>query len=180
MTQMRVEIEGGVDEVVRVLRQLGNAGRYATAGGAVGSMETPVGSGDDATPATGTQRAAGSHETAAGEWTEALARAFLAGLEPAARRMALHVWRAGAAGIHRSALCQRTELTPTEPRSLLMRMSNALRRFQRERGMTLSRPVVANSPLQSYFVDPDFAAVATSDMFGERTAERLAGGAERP
>ena len=42
MTQMRVEIEGGVDEVVRVLRQLGNAGRHATAGGAGGSMETPA------------------------------------------------------------------------------------------------------------------------------------------
>ena len=93
--------------------------------------------------------------------------------------MTLHVWRAGAAGIHRSALCQRAELTPTEPRSLLMRMSNALRRFQRERGMTLSRPVAANSPLQSYCVDPDFAAVATSDMFGERTADRLADGAGR-
>ena len=25
--------------------------------------------------------------------------------------------------------------------------------------MTLARPVAANSPLQSYFVDPDFAAV---------------------
>ena len=130
MTQMRVEIEGGVDEVVRVLRQLGNAGRYATAGGAGGSMETPAGSGDDATPATGTQRAAVSYETAAGEWTEALAGEFLAGLEPAARRMALHVWRAGAAGIHRSALCQRAGLTPRELRSLRMRMGHALRRFQ--------------------------------------------------
>ncbi len=55
-----------------------------------------------------------------------------------------------------------------------MRMSNVLRRFQRERGMTLSRPVAANSPLQSYFVDPDFAAAAKSRMFGERTADRLA------
>ena len=47
-----------------------------------------------------------------------------------------------------------------------MRMGHALRRFQQERGVTLSRPVAANSPLQSYFVDPDFAAVATSDAFG--------------
>ena len=80
--------------------------------------------------------------------------------------MALQVWRAGAAGIHRSALCQRTELTPGELRSLLMRMGHALRRFQRERGVTLSRPVAANSPLQSYFVDSGFAAVATSHAFG--------------
>ena len=47
-----------------------------------------------------------------------------------------------------------------------MRMGYALRRFQREHGVTLSRPVAANSPLQTYFVDPDFAAVATSDAFG--------------
>ncbi len=92
----------------------------------------------------------------------------------------LQVWRAGERGIHRRALCQRTELTPAELRSLLMRMSNALRRFQRERGMTLSRPVAANSPLQSYFIDADFAAVAASAMFDERTADQLAGGAERP
>ena len=32
--------------------------------------------------------------------------------------------------------------------------------------MTLPRLAVANSPLQSYFVDPDFAAAATSHAFG--------------
>ena len=156
MTQMGVEIEGSVDEVVRVLRQLGSPGRHATAGGAGGSTETPV---------TGTQGVAGSHETAPGEWTEALAGEFLTGLEPAARRMALQVWRAGAAGIHCSALCQRAEMTPGELRSLLMRVGHALRRFQRERGLALPRPLAANSPLQSYFVDPDFAAVVTSYAF---------------
>ena len=164
MTQVRVEIEGSVDEVARVLRHLGSPGQNATTGGG-GSMESPAGSSVDATPSTGTQRAVASHEAAPGEWTEALSREFLAGLEPAARWMALHVWRAGAAGIHRSALCQRTELTPGELRSLLMRMGHALRRFQRERGVTLPRPMAANSPLQSYFVDPGFAAVATSHVF---------------
>lgn len=167
MTQMRVEIEGSADEVVRVLWQFGSAGRNAPAVGASGSMERPTGSGEEATPATGTPGVAGSHETARGEWTEALAGEFLAGLDPAARGVARHVWRAGEAGIHRSALCQRTELTPGELSSLLMRMGHALRRFQRERGVTLSRPVVANSPLQSYFVDPEFAAVATADVFGD-------------
>ena len=166
MTQMRVEIEGSADEVVRVLRQLGNAGRNAPAGGAGGSTETTTDSDVDATSATGTPGAAGSHESAPAEWTETLAGEFLAGLEPAARQMALHVWRAGEAGIHRSALCQRAELTPAELRSLMMRMGHALRRFQRERGMTLSRPVAANSPLQSYFVDGEFAAVATAEVFG--------------
>ena len=176
MTQMSVEIEGSTDEVVRVLRQLGPAGRNAPAVGAGGSMETPTGSGVDAASATGTPGAAGSHETARGEWTEALAGEFLAGLEPAARRMARHVWRAGEVGIHRSVLCQRVELTPAELSSLLMRMAHALRRFQRERGVTLPRPVAANSPLQSYLVDPEFAAAANSQMFDERMRPQLADG----
>ena len=167
MTQLSVEIEGSADEVVRVLRELGSAGWYAPAGGAGGSMETPAGSGDGATPATGTPSASGSHDTAPAEWTEALAGEFLAGLEPVARRMARHVWRAGEVGIHRSVLCQRTELTPGELRSLLMRMGHALRRLQRERGVTLPRPVAANSPLQSYFIDAGFAAAATADLFDD-------------
>ena len=39
---------------------------------------------------------------------------------------------------------------------------------------------VGNSPLQSYFVDPEFAAVAASRVFGERTADELADGAGCP
>ena len=121
VTRVRVEIEGSADEVVRVPRRLGSVGRFVAAGDAGGSMETPAGSSVDATPATRTLGVAGSRETAPGEWTEVLAGEFLAGLEPAARRMALHVWRAGAAGIHWSVLCQRAELTPAELRSLMMR-----------------------------------------------------------
>ena len=113
-------------------------------------------------------------------WTEELAADFTARLDAVARRMALCVWQAGPAGIHRRALCQRTELAPEELRSLLMRMGHALRRFQRERGMTLPRPVVGNSPLLSYFVDPDFAAVAASWMFGERVPDQPAEGSEHP
>ena len=90
------------------------------------------------------------------------------------------MWRTGEAGVHLSALCQRGELTPGELSSLMMRMGHALRRFQRERGVTLSRPVAANSPLQSYFVGPEFAAVANSRMFDERRWEQLADGAGRP
>ena len=60
-----------------------------------------------------------------------------------------------------------------------MRMGHALRRFQRERGVTLSRPVAANSPLQSYFVDPDFAAAAESQMFDEKMRPQLADGVGR-
>ena len=164
---MRVEIEGSADEVVGVLRRLGTAGRGATVGGADRSMENPADGIREKRATTGTPGTTLAQEAAPGEWTEALARDFLLGLQPAARRMALQVWRAGAAGIHRSALCQRAELTPAELRSLLMRMGRALARFQRERGMTLTRPVAANSPLQSYFVDPDFAAVANSRMFSD-------------
>ena len=47
-----------------------------------------------------------------GRWTEELAADFTAGLEVVARRVMFQVWRAGAAGIHRNTLCQRTDLAP--------------------------------------------------------------------
>ena len=53
-----------------------------------------------------------------------------------------------------------------------MRMGHALRRFQREHGMTLTRPVAANSPLQSYFVDAGFAVAADARMFDDGAPER--------
>ncbi len=176
MAKISVEIEGSVDEVIGVLRRLGDARERATAGDADRSTEQPAAGVGENAPAAEAQEMAVSHETPPGEWTEMLARDFLSSLQPAARWMALHVWRAGAAGIHRSALCERAELTPMELRSLSMRMGRALARFQRERGMTLSRPVAANSPLQSYFVDPDFAAVANAQTFGERTPRQSADG----
>ena len=170
---MSVEIEGSVDEVIGVLRRLGIAGSPATVGDADRSTEKPGDGVGEPAPAAAAQGKAATDEVSPGEWTEALARDFLSSLQPTARRMALHVWRAGAGGIHRSALCQRTELTPGELRSLVMRMGHVLSRFQRERGMTLSRPVAANSPLQSYFVDPEFAAAADTEMFDEGTTDRL-------
>ena len=104
---------------------------------------------------------------APGHWTQELAADFTAGLDDAAGRVLWHVWRAGERGSHRDVLCQRADLTPAELRSLLIRMGHALGRFQRERGLALSRPMAANSPLRSYFVDPEFAAAA-SDLFNER------------
>ena len=180
MVKLHLELEGDVDEALRALRRIGG-GNYA--GGEVRDGPRPAPT-EGRTSAAGAVSEPGATATAAnvppGRWTQELAGDFTAGLDPVARRTMLHVWRAGERGIHRSALCQRTELTPAELRSLLMRMSNVLRRFQRERGMTLSRPVAANSPLQTYFIDADFAAVAASAMFDERTADQLAGGAERP
>ncbi len=180
MTKMSVEIEGSVDEVIGVLRELGIAGRQATAGDAERSTEKPAAGVGETAPSAGAQGTAAANEISPEEWTETLARDFLSMLQPAARQMALHVWRAGASGIHRSALCQRTELTQGELRSLVMRMGHVLARLQRERRMTLSRPLAANSPLQSYFVDADFAAVVNAQMFGDGMPDRLAAGAERP
>ena len=126
----------------------------------------------DAVPELGTTATSATLLT--GHWTEELAADFTAGLDVVARRVMFQVWRAGERGSHRNVLCQRADLTPVELRSLLIRMGHALGRFQRERGLALSRPVAANSPLQSYFVDPEFAAVAASQMFGERMPDQLA------
>ena len=180
MAKMSVKFEGSADEVIGVLRRLGTAGADATVGDADRSNGGPAGIVGETTPAAGAQDGAMPEEEVTGEWTEDLARDFLSGLQPTARRIALQVWRAGAAGIHRSVLCQRAELTPGELRSLVMRMGHALRRLQRERGMTLTRPVAANSPLQSYFVDADFAAAANELMFSDGVADRLVDGADRP
>ena len=97
-------------------------------------------------------------------WTEEEAAGLVAGLGLMARRVLLHVWRAGDTGIHRSVLCRRAELSPEELRRLLVSMGHALRQFQQQRGMRLSRPVVSNAPLQTYFVGAEFAAVASSGM----------------
>ena len=173
MTNMSIEIEGSIDEVVSVLRQLGTAGSPATAGDSDRSIEEHAADVGETAPAAEAQVMAVADEAPTGEWTETLARDFLAGLQPTVRRMALHVLRAGATGIHRSALCQRAELTPTELCSLVMLMGRALATFGRERGTTLARPVAANSPLQSYFVDPDFAVVANSQVFGDGMPDQL-------
>ena len=164
MVKLHLELEGDVGEVVLVLRRIG--------GGDNADGEVP----DGPRPALTEERAsavdtvpgttATSAALAPGRWTEELAADFTAGLDDAARRVMFQVWRAGERGIHRNTLCQRTDLAPVELRSLLIRLGRVLGRFQRERGMALSRPMAANSPLRSYFVDPEFAAVA-SDLFNE-------------
>ena len=174
MVKLHLELEGDVGEVFRVLRRLGGGD---SAGGEVRDGPRPVpaeerASAVDTVPESGTT--ATSATLAPGHWTQELAADFTAGLDDAARRVMFQVWRAGERGSHRNVLCQRADLTPGELRSLVMRMGRVLRRFQRERGLALPRPVAANSPLQSYFVDPDFAAVAASQMFGERMPDQLA------
>ena len=173
MVQMHFEVEGDVDEVIRFLGHLGVRGGETVRGPDGRQIAAAEQYRAEDNPVSEPAPAASTPAPLSGVWTEELAADFMAGLDPVARRMSLHVWRAGAAGIHRSALCQRTDLTPAELCSLLIQIGHALRRFQRERGIALSRPVVDNSPKQSYFVDPDFTAVAASRMFGERTADRL-------
>ena len=174
--KLHLELEG---EVVRVLRRIGGGDN---AGGEVrdGPSLAPTGertSAVDTVPEPGTT--ATSATLAPGRWTEELAADFTASLDVVARRVMFQVWRAGERGIHRNVLCQRADLTPAELRTLLIRLGHALGRFQRERGMALSRPVAANSPLQSYFINADFAVVA-SDMFGERMPDQLSSGLRRP
>ena len=179
MVKLHLELEGDVGEVVRALRRIGGGDN---AGGEVRDGPRPAPT-EERTAAVGTVPEPGTTAASAtllpGRWTEELAADFMAGLEPAGRRVALHVWRAAERGIHRNTLCQRTDLSLVELRSLLIRMGRVLGRFQRERGMALSRPVAANSPLQSYFVDPEFAAVA-SDLFSERMPDQLSSGVGRP
>ncbi len=177
MVWIRVEVVGDADEVIRVLGHLGGATVRVPDGEQIPAMGQNR---SETNPVLEPSAVEISPAPLSGVWTEELAADFTASLDAVARCMALCVWRSGTAGIHRSALCQRTELTPAELSSLLMRMGHALRRFQRERGMTLPRPVVGNSPLQSYFVDPDFAAVAASWMLAERILDQPADGEDRP
>ena len=164
MVKLHLELEGDVGEVVRVLRRIGGGDN---AGGEVRDGPRPAPA-EERTSAVDTvpEPEATAAALAPGQWTEELAADFTAGLDVVAGRVLWHVWRAGERGIHRDTLCQRTDLAPVELRSLVIRMGHALGRFQRERGMALSRPMAANSPLRSYFVDPEFAAVA-SDLFNE-------------
>ena len=179
MVKLHLELEGDVGEVVRVLRRLGG-GDNADGEVRDGPGLAPTGeraSAVDTVPEPGTT--ATSAALVPGRWTEELAGDFTASLDVVAGRVMFQVWRAGAAGIRRNTLCQRADLTPVELRSLLMRMGHALRRFQRERGLALPRPVAANSSLQSYFINADFAAVA-SDLFGERMPDQRSSGLRRP
>ena len=179
MVKLHLELEGEVGEVVRVLRRIGGGGNE---GGEVRDGPSPAPTGErasavDTVPEPGTM--ATSATLLPGHRAQELAADFTASLDVVARRVMFQVWRAGAAGIHRNTLCQRTDLSPVELRSLVMRMGRVLGRFQRERGLALSRPVAANSPLQGYFINADFAVVA-SDMFGERMADQLSSGLRRP
>ena len=174
MVKLHLELEGDVGEVVRVLRRIGGGDngdgevrhrpRPAPAEERTAAVDTVPEPGTTATSAT----------LAPGHWTQELAADFTT-----SRRVWTSWPDGGAAGIRRNTLCQRTDLSPGELRSLVMRMGHALRRFQRERGLALSRPMAANSPLQSYFINAEFAAVA-SDLFGERMPDQRSSGLRRP
>ena len=165
MVKLHLELEGDVGEVVRVLRRLGGGDN---AGGEVRDGPRPAPT-EERTSAVYTVPEPGTTATSAalapGRWTEELAADFTAGLDVGGQTGDVPGVAGGRKGHpSRTHFARRTDLTPVELRSLLIRMGHALGRFQRERGLALSRPVAANSPLQSYFIDPDFAAVAASQI----------------
>ena len=165
MVIISIELEGGADAVVAALRRIsGDAPGVPPPGaGAV-----PAASPERVSPESpAAEPPPSTSDLPSGGWTEMLAAAYIAQLDPEAREVVGHAWRAGAAGIHRNALHQRAGLTSEQIRPLLLRMGHRLRRFQRERGQALPRPVKANSPLQSYFIDPGFAVAASAAMFSE-------------
>ena len=153
MVRVDLELEGSAEDVVRGLRRIVDGAGMGAVAPELGHVPPPA---DEVVVSEAT-----TDMPLLSTWTEALAADFVAGLGPAARRVVLQVWQAGDAGIHRSALCRRTELSSEELRGLLVSMGHALRRFQRERGMRLSRPVVANTPLQTYRIAAEFGAVAS-------------------
>ena len=74
-------------------------------------------------------------------------------------------WRASGVGIYRSTLRQRIGLGPGQIRMQMTRLEETLRRFCRERTVALPRSVVVSTPLQHYFIDPNFAAAVHDEMF---------------
>ena len=130
MVKLHLELEGDVGEVVRVLRRIGGGDNE---GGEVPDGPRPAPA-EERTSAVDTVPEPGTTATFAalvpGHWTEELAVDFTSGLDVVARRVIFQVWRAGAAGIHRNTLCQRTDLSPAELSSLVMRMGHVLGRFR--------------------------------------------------
>lgn len=158
MAEMILEIEGTVDEVIRVLRKIGRTGHRSSDGDAARTTETG-GHGSAETEQDGKLPVPTPPEQATPkQWTEVLAADFLTGLDGRARRVLQQAKTAGETGIHRSVLCRRAELEPRELRSVLIGMGHALRRFRQKQGGDFPRPLVANQPMQTYFIDPAFAA----------------------
>ena len=126
MVKLHLELEGEVGEVVRVLRRIGGGD---TADGEVRDGPRPAPT-EERTSAVDTVSERGTTATSAtlapGRWTQELAADFTASLDVVAGRVLWHVWRAGERGIHRNTLCQRTDLSPAELRSLLIRMGRVL------------------------------------------------------
>ncbi len=161
MAEMNLEIEGTVDEVIQVLRKLGRNGHRPRGDAAGRTSETPKHGSAESEQDGKLPVATLPGQAASNQWTEVLAADFLTGLDGRARRVLRHANTAGETGIHRSVLCRRAELEPTELRSVLIGIGHALRRFRQKQGGDYPRPVVANQPMQMYYIDPAFAAAWT-------------------
>jgi hypothetical protein len=158
MAEMNLEIEGTVDEVIQVLRKLGRPGHRWSESDAGRTTETAL------HDSAGTEQDGKSpvptlpEQAMSNQWTVVLAADFETGLDGRARRVLRQAKTAGKTGIHRSVLCRRAELEPAELRSVLIGMGHALRRFRQKQGGDFPHPLAANQPMQTYFIDPEFAA----------------------
>ena len=108
MAKISVEIEGSVDEVIGVLRRLGDAEGTRNCGVMLTGQRSNLLLASVRTRQPPKRRRwRCPTRLLPGNGRRCSPEISCPVLQPAARRMALHVWRAGAAGIHRSALCER-------------------------------------------------------------------------
>jgi len=157
--KVELELEGGVREVIRELRRLADE---AT----VGVVSRELSHNSSAVHVVEVRGASTVGPRPAPAWTDETAADFVATMCPASKAVLFHVWSAGEGGVNRDRLCQETRLAPADLRAQLISMAHLLRRFERERGVRLIKPVVADYRLQRYFIDQQFAAAASARAFG--------------
>ena len=153
-----LELEGGVREVIRELRRLADE---AT----VGVVARELSHNSSAVHVVEVRGASAVRPWPAPAWTDVTAADFVATLCPASKAILFHVWSTGEGGVNRERLCQETRLAPADLRAQLISMAHLLKRFERERGERLSKPVVTDYRLHRYFIDQQFAAVASARAF---------------
>ena len=156
--KVELELEGGVREVIRELRRL-------TDEVTVGVVVRELSHNSSAVHVVNVRGASTVGPRPAPAWTDVTAADFVANMCPASKAVLFHVWSAGEGGVNRGRLCEETRLAPADLRAQLISMAHLLRRFERERGERLSKPVVADYRLQRYFIDQQFAAAASARAF---------------
>ena len=98
MVKMHLELEGEADDVVRTLRRICGVAPDVDPGHAGAPIAPAEHNQSELVAVLEPETTASAGAPPLARWTEELAGDFMAALDPVARRMALHVWRAGAAG----------------------------------------------------------------------------------